>query len=129
MRILPRLHDGVNEEWISDKTRHIVEGLRSQRLDRPYLRGGRQAAAGKAGPKRWARRGAAEPARQASGSARWPGDLASVEEMFALKLLMQSLGSPNLDCRQEGRRSTRRSGERATSSTRRSSGSNHPTRC
>src|SRR5918997_2113867 len=38
MRILPRLHEGVNEEWISDKTRHIVDGLRSQRLDRPYLR-------------------------------------------------------------------------------------------
>jgi NADH-quinone oxidoreductase subunit G len=44
MRILPRNHDGVNEEWISDKTRFVWDGLRRQRLDRPYLRG-RQAAA------------------------------------------------------------------------------------
>ena len=38
MRILPRLNDDVNEEWISDKTRHVVDGLRTQRLDQPYLR-------------------------------------------------------------------------------------------
>src|SRR5918999_3661937 len=38
MRILPRVNDEVNEEWISDKTRHVVDGLRTQRLDRPYLR-------------------------------------------------------------------------------------------
>src|SRR3954471_23111256 len=44
MRILPRLNEFVNEEWISDKTRHVVDGLRTQRLDRPYLRvGGRLA--------------------------------------------------------------------------------------
>ena len=38
MRILPRTNDDVNEEWISDKTRHVVDGLRTQRLDQPYLR-------------------------------------------------------------------------------------------
>src|SRR6202795_2908766 len=38
MRILPRVNEEVNEEWISDKTRHVVDGLRSQRLDQPYLR-------------------------------------------------------------------------------------------
>ena len=38
MRILPRVNENVNEEWISDKTRHIVDGLRTQRLDRPYVR-------------------------------------------------------------------------------------------
>ena len=38
MRILPRLNEAVNEEWISDKTRHVVDGLRTQRLDRPYIR-------------------------------------------------------------------------------------------
>jgi NADH-quinone oxidoreductase subunit G len=38
MRILPRTNDAVNEEWISDKTRHIVDGLRAQRLDQPFLR-------------------------------------------------------------------------------------------
>ena len=38
MRILPRVNEDVNEEWISDKTRHVVDGLRSQRLDTPYIR-------------------------------------------------------------------------------------------
>src|SRR4029077_7383211 len=38
MRILPRTNDDINEEWISDKTRHVVDGLRTQRLDQPYLR-------------------------------------------------------------------------------------------
>ena len=38
MRILPRVNDEVNEEWISDKTRHVVDGLRTQRLDQPYIR-------------------------------------------------------------------------------------------
>src|SRR5574339_1241771 len=38
MRILPRTNDDVNEEWISDKTRHVVDGLRTQRLDQPYIR-------------------------------------------------------------------------------------------
>ena len=40
MRVLPRLNDDVNEEWISDKTRHAIDGLRYQRLDRPYVRRG-----------------------------------------------------------------------------------------
>src|SRR5919206_208788 len=38
MRILPRTNDEINEEWISDKTRHVVDGLRTQRLDQPYIR-------------------------------------------------------------------------------------------
>src|SRR5436190_2100673 len=38
MRILPRVNEAINEEWISDKTRHVVDGLRTQRLDRPYVR-------------------------------------------------------------------------------------------
>ena len=38
MRILPRTNEDVNEEWISDKTRHVVDGLRTQRLDQPYVR-------------------------------------------------------------------------------------------
>jgi len=38
MRILPRINEAVNEEWISDKTRHVVDGLRTQRLDQPYVR-------------------------------------------------------------------------------------------
>ena len=38
IRILPRLNEEVNEEWISDKTRQVVDGLARQRLDRPYVR-------------------------------------------------------------------------------------------
>ena len=38
MRILPRNNDAVNEEWISDKTRHVWDGLKTQRLDTPYIR-------------------------------------------------------------------------------------------
>ena len=49
MRILPRVNEAINEEWISDKTRHVVDGLRTQRLDRPYVRDRRQAA-----PATWA---------------------------------------------------------------------------
>ena len=74
MRILPRVNDAVNEEWISDKTRHVWDGLKSQRLDRPYVRSERQAAARELGrglrrrrqgasrPPAWARRSAPSPA-------------------------------------------------------------------
>jgi NADH-quinone oxidoreductase subunit G len=106
MRILPRQNDLVNEEWISDKTRYCVDGLRTQRLDRPYLR-----VDGRLIPVDWpeafsaiaARLGDVEGARIGAIA----GDLASVEEMFALKLLMQSLGSENIDCRQDGSRLVR----------------------
>jgi NADH dehydrogenase/NADH:ubiquinone oxidoreductase subunit G len=49
MRVLPRLNEAINEEWISDKTRFIWDGLRSQRLDKPYIRRKRQAARCKLG--------------------------------------------------------------------------------
>ena len=52
MRILPRVNEAINEEWISDKTRHVWDGLRTQRLDRPYVRRRRQARAGEAGTRR-----------------------------------------------------------------------------
>ena len=101
MRILPRLNEQVNEEWISDKTRFIWDGLRSQRLDRPYVRKG-----GKLAPASWPeafaaiRDAVAKSAPDRIGAI--AGDLAAVEEMYALKLLMQSLGSGNIDCRQDG---------------------------
>jgi len=91
----------VNEEWISDKTRFIWDGLRTQRLDRPYVRrNGRLVAAS------WSEAFAAVkdavsrtmPERMGAIA----GDLATVEEMYALKLLMESLGSKNIDCRQDG---------------------------
>ncbi|NMG40029.1 NADH-quinone oxidoreductase subunit G [Chelativorans sp. ZYF759] len=101
MRILPRINDAVNEEWISDKTRFVWDGLRTQRLDRPYVR--RQ---GKLVPATWSE--AFEAIRTSVSKAgadrigAIAGDLASVEEMFALKQLMGSLGSANIDCRQDG---------------------------
>lgn len=101
LRILPRLNEAVNEEWISDKTRFIWDGLKAQRLDRPYLRrGGRleQATWGEAFAAIGEKIAASSPKRIAAIA----GDLAGVEEMFALKSLMQAIGSPHLDCRQDG---------------------------
>ena len=101
MRILPRLNEAVNEEWISDKTRFIWDGLRTQRLDRPYVR-----KRGALVPATWNEAFAAIAARLKKVDSRRigaiAGDLAGVEEMFALKGLMEALGSPNLDCRQDG---------------------------
>src|SRR5436305_10199234 len=95
MRILPRVNEAVNEEWISDKTRHVVDGLRTQRLDRPYIR-----EAGQLRPASWAEAFAAIAGRIAGTDARRigaiAGDLAAVEEMFALKELLAALGSTNL---------------------------------
>ena len=93
MRILPRVNEAVNEEWITDKARHIVDGLRLQRLDRPFVRvDGRLRAAS------WQEAFAAI-AEQVKGRERKrigaiAGDLASVEDLFALKRLMQRSASP-----------------------------------
>ena len=101
MRVLPRLHEDVNEEWISDKTRHACDGLRRQRLDRPYVRRD-----GKLQPATWEEAFKTIAARLSglAGSkiAAIAGDLCDVESMKALKDLMTALGSPNLDCRQDG---------------------------
>jgi len=101
MRILPRTNDAVNEEWISDKTRHIVDGMRTQRLDQPYLREN-----GRLRPATWKEAFAAVAAKvNTAGSRRIGaivGDLAGAEEMFALKDLIGRLGSVNIDARQDG---------------------------
>lgn len=101
MRILPRVNEEINEEWISDKTRFIWDGLKTQRLDRPYVRKD-----GRLQPATWADAfGAIKTAVAATSGERIgaiAGDLASVEEMFALRELMASLGSKNVDCRQDG---------------------------
>ena len=101
MRILPRTNDDVNEEWISDKTRHVVDGLRTQRLDQPYVReNGRLRAAS------WKEAFAviAGKVKTAGGKriGAIVGDLAGAEEMYALKDLMGRLGSVNIDARQDG---------------------------
>ena len=103
LRILPRNNDAVNEEWISDKTRYVADGLRTQRLDQPYIRKG-----GRLEPAGWdealalvaSKLKAAKPANIGAIA----GDLAAAEEMFALKDLFARLGSKNIDCRQDGAR-------------------------
>ena len=99
MRILPRNHDDVNEEWLADRSRFVWDGLRRQRLDRPYVRRG-----GKLTPATWAEAFAAvtEAVKGADGQiAALAGDLVSVEPMWALKRLMESLGSDRFECRQD----------------------------
>ena len=99
MQIEPRISEEINEEWISDKTRYHIDGLRMQRLDRPYLRENgrlRPASWGEAFQAIAARVKGADPKRVGAVV----GDLAGVEEIFALRELMKGLGSPNLDCRQ-----------------------------
>jgi NADH-quinone oxidoreductase subunit G len=95
MRILPRVNEAVNEEWISDKTRHIVDGLRTQRLDRPYIRDN-----GQLRPASWAEAFGAIAAKVGRIDGKRigaiAGDLAAVEEMFALKDLLARCGSVNL---------------------------------
>jgi NADH-quinone oxidoreductase subunit G len=99
MRILPRVNEAVNEEWISDKTRHIVDGLRTQRLDRPYTRDN-----GKLRAATWAEAFSAIAAKVAGSKkiGAIAGDLAAVEEMFALKQLLASMGSANLATQSAG---------------------------
>ena len=100
LRILPVTNDDVNEEWISDKTRFVWDGLARQRLDRPFIREG-----GKLRPAGWdealgvvAEKLKGDPTQIAAIA----GDLCDAESMKALKDLMESLGVKHLDCRQDG---------------------------
>ena len=101
LRVLPRVNEQINEEWISDKTRFACDGLRRQRLDRPYVRG----ADGKLRAASWneALSAVAQKLKGTPGSriAAIAGDLVDCEAMVALKDLMAALGSPNVDCRQD----------------------------
>jgi NADH-quinone oxidoreductase subunit G len=91
----------VNEEWISDKTRHVVDGLRTQRLDQPYIRVG-----GTLKPASWPDAFATIAAKMKAANAKRIGaiigELAAAEEIFALKDLMTRLGVANIDCREDG---------------------------
>ncbi len=88
MRFLPRNHDGINEEWISDKTRFVWDGLRRQRLDKPYVREN-----GKLRPATWAEAlAAAAEAMRGKKIAGLVGDLAPVEAAYALKQLVEGQG-------------------------------------
>lgn len=101
MRVLPRTNDDVNEEWISDKTRFVVDGLKTQRLDTPYIREN-----GKLRAATWDEAFAAIAAKvktvKPERMAAIAGDLVCAESLKALKDLYGKLGSANLDCRQDG---------------------------
>jgi NADH-quinone oxidoreductase subunit G len=101
LRVLPRINEDINEEWISDKTRYAVDGLSRQRLDRPYIR--------EAGKLRAASWNEALDAVAAKIKATAPdrigviaGDLQDAESMKAALDLFGGLGVTSLDCRQDG---------------------------
>lgn len=101
LRVLPRLNEDINEEWIADKTRFAYDGLKVQRLDRPYIRDGKKL-----------REATWEEAFTLIGEklgkldgkqiGAMVGDLAAMEEIKALKDMMEALGSPNMDCVTDG---------------------------
>lgn len=101
MRILPRLHEDVNEEWISDKTRYVYDGLKKRRLDRPYVR-----KRGKLVEATWAdafktiKKGMKD--LKGSEIAGLVGDMADMESMMALKDLMAGMGSKRIESRVDG---------------------------
>ncbi len=103
MRILPRLHEDVNEEWISDRTRFAYDGLGRARLDRPYIR---NADTGKLQEASWEEALAFIAVNlegiKGENIAALAGDLCDLESMVALKDLMDRLGSPHMDCRTDG---------------------------
>ncbi len=101
MRILPRVHEGINEEWLADRSRYVVDGLQARRLDRPYLREN-----GKLRPASWdealnAVAGKLKAARPEKIGV-IAGDLQDAESMKAAMDLFRALGSANMDCRQDG---------------------------
>lgn len=101
LRILPVLHEGINEEWIADKSRFIWDGLKRQRLDKPYIRND-----GKLVAASWdeafavaAEKLTSTPSHKIAALA---GDLVPTEAVKALKDLMSAIGTPHMDCRQDG---------------------------
>ena len=108
LRALPRVNEQINEEWISDKTRYAIDGLRRRRLDRPYAgrRGARAEAVRAEIDWREALELVADRLKGVPGEriAAIAGDLCDLESMFALKELLGGLGALSLDCRQDGAR-------------------------
>ncbi|MDE1151205.1 MAG: NADH-quinone oxidoreductase subunit NuoG [Micavibrio sp.] len=101
LRVLPRLNEAVNEEWISDKTRFAIDGLRAQRLDQPFVR-----VNGKLQPATWHQAFEAIAAKLANADGKKigavVGDLVDCEATIALKDFMGKFKSTNLECRQDG---------------------------
>lgn len=102
MRILPRVNEGINEEWLSDISRYAVDGLQRQRLDRPFVRG----ADGKLKAASWQEALGVVAEKLATSKPEKigviAGDLQDAESMKAALDLFRALGSANTDCRQDG---------------------------
>ena len=96
MRIIPRNHDGINEEWLSDKSRFIWDGLNKQRLDLPYIRDDK----GRLKPCSWneAFDVIVHKFKKSSNILALAGDLISVETLFSAKELISNLGGKT-ECR------------------------------
>jgi NADH-quinone oxidoreductase subunit G len=102
LRVLPRVHEAVNEEWISDKTRYAIDGLVRRRLDRPYIgRDGKREADWREAIELVVERLKMVPGERIAAIA---GDLCDAEAMFALKEFLSDLGATSFDCRQDGAR-------------------------
>jgi NADH-quinone oxidoreductase subunit G len=100
LRVLPRLNEEINEEWLSDKSRHAVDGLRRQRLDAPYLRTG-----GKLAPVSWPVALEELATRLKGDTAKIgaiAGDLCDAEGLKAALDVLRGVGVANTDCRQDG---------------------------
>jgi NADH-quinone oxidoreductase subunit G len=105
LRVLPRLNEDVNEEWISDKTRHACDGLKRARLDRPYIRDEKT---GEMRESNWDEAISAAAAKlkraKPESTAAFVGDLCDLESIVALKDLMETLGVAQIECRTDGAR-------------------------
>ena len=98
MRILPRLNEEINEEWISDKARFCYDGFKYQRLDKPYLKvNGKLIASDFKDCYEEIRKQISQILPNQIGAL--TGQLSSLDDIFALKKLMQALGVENIDCR------------------------------
>ena len=100
-RVLPRINENINEEWISDKTRYACDGLLKQRLDTPYIREN-----GKLKKTTWDKalkflvnKIQSFKPDEIAGIV---GDLADLEMIYSFKTFFEkSLGSLNYECRQD----------------------------
>jgi NADH-quinone oxidoreductase subunit G len=98
LRILPRVNDDVNEEWLSDRARYVVDGLTRRRLDKPWLRKD-----GKLTAATWAQAfDAVAKINPGASVAVISGDQVDCETMYAAKALARALGSDLLEGRQTG---------------------------
>jgi len=98
LRALPRNNDAVNEEWLSDKARYMVDGLTSRRLDKVWVR-----REGRLQPSSWNEAFSLIAAvKPGSSVAAVAGDMLDCETMFAAKALLRALGSELIESRQTG---------------------------